>query len=446
MPSRGSYVEAGLNKAASLMRQTGLNQGEILLVSDADVSPQAVDVAQSLRREGYRIDVLAVGTEDGAPIPEAEGGFLTDKSGQVVVPRLDTAGLKRLASVGGGRYAQLTPNDRDLDALFSAEAIGALAGESDEDPYQADIWRDQGIWLTLALLPLVALAFRRGWIYLLIAGIVLPLPRAEAFEWSDLWQRPDQQGLSAFQSDAPAEAAKLFDDPQWRAAARYRAGDFKGSASSLAGIDTAEAQYNRGNGLARSGALEEAVAAYDRALALDPGHEDAAYNREIVADLLEQQKQEQEQQQQEQQQEQGEQSEDQGEQASDQSEQSESEGGQDEQNQQSSQASNDDRQGRDDQQQSDDAQSQDQSDDEQQADAEQQPEQSEPDEQQSLQASAVPEDVEEWASEQAADQWLRRIPQDPGGLLRRKFLYQYQRLGVDQDGNYVWPGDEQQPW
>ena len=50
------------------------------------------------------------------------------------------------------------------------------------------------------------------------------------------------------------------------------------------------------------------------------------------------------------------------------------------------------------------------------------------------------------ASEEAAEQCLRRIPEDPGGLLRRKFLFQYQLLGVDQDGNYVWPGDEEQPW
>ena len=59
-----------------------------------------------------------------------------------------------------------------------------------------------------------------------------------------------------------------------------------------------------------------------------------------------------------------------------------------------------------------------------------------------------PEDVEKWASEQAAEQWLRRVPQDPGGLLRRKFLYQYQRLGVDQDGNRVIEGAaaEQRPW
>ncbi len=31
------------------------------------------------------------------------------------------------------------------------------------------------------------------------------------------------------------------------------------------------------------------------------------------------------------------------------------------------------------------------------------------------------------AAEPATEQWLRRIPDDPGGLLRRKFLYQYQQ-------------------
>ena len=48
--------------------------------------------------------------------------------------------------------------------------------------------------------------------------------------------------------------------------------------------------------------------------------------------------------------------------------------------------------------------------------------------------------------EQAMEQWLRRIPDDPGGLLRRKFRHQYQRSGKDQDGNSVWPDNEVQPW
>ena len=48
--------------------------------------------------------------------------------------------------------------------------------------------------------------------------------------------------------------------------------------------------------------------------------------------------------------------------------------------------------------------------------------------------------------QQAMEQWLRRIPDDPGGLLRRKFRYQYQRQGIDQDGNQIWPNEGAQPW
>jgi Ca-activated chloride channel family protein len=36
-------------------------------------------------------------------------------------------------------------------------------------------------------------------------------------------------------------------------------------------------------------------------------------------------------------------------------------------------------------------------------------------------------DVHQKEDNQAIEQWLRRIPDDPGGLLRRKFAYQYQQ-------------------
>ena len=42
----------------------------------------------------------------------------------------------------------------------------------------------------------------------------------------------------------------------------------------------------------------------------------------------------------------------------------------------------------------------------------------------------------------AAEQWLRRIPDDPAGLLRRKFRYQY-RQRLREDGRRT--GDAQ-PW
>jgi len=441
MPSHGSLLEVGIEKAAGLLRQAGAIQGEILLITDATASPQAFSMVEALRDDGINTNVLAVGTEQGAPIPALGGGFLTDDRGQVVVPQLNADNLERLARAGGGRFARLATGDADLDRLFPDEVVGGLAANTGvgDDEREADVWRDQGIWLSLLLLPIVAFGFRRGWIYLLVAGLWLPPPAAHAFDWRDLWLRRDQQGIKAMEREAPAEAAELFDDLEWRGTAHYRAGNYEASAAALAAIDTAEGHYNRGNALARAGQLAEAIDAYDRTLELDPAHEDAEFNRELVAELLEQQQQQQQEQESSDQAEPDEGSESQSE--SDSGDEQQSEGESQGQNtpEQQPQAANEDQDSG-----SDPSQSQEESpESESEAEADDEPGE---DEQQSLQAAATPEDVEDWADEQAAEQWLRRIPQDPGGLLRRKFLYQYQQLGVDQDGNRIYPGSSVEPW
>jgi Ca-activated chloride channel family protein len=39
---------------------------------------------------------------------------------------------------------------------------------------------------------------------------------------------------------------------------------------------------------------------------------------------------------------------------------------------------------------------------------------------------------------QALEQWLNRIPDDPGGLLKRKFLYQYKQREHQDEGEVSW--------
>jgi Ca-activated chloride channel family protein len=446
MPTQGGSIAAGLEKAAALLRQTGLSRGDILLITDSEVVDADLDLAGDLAGDGFRISVLAVGTEQGAPIPRAEGGFVNDSNGQVVVPQLDAGSLRRLASVGGGRFAELAPNDRDLDTLFpavSALPLDVALDDSDAE-YEADVWLDRGLVLVLVLLPLLALSFRRGWIAVWLLVALAPVPRAHAFEWQDLWQRPDQRGLEALETAQAERAAELFENPEWRSAAQYRAGQFEASAGSLANIDSAAGHYNRGNALAKAGQLPAAIGAYDRALELDPSNEDARYNRDLVEQFLEDNPQQQQPQNQGQG-EQGQQGDSDQSQGQSGEQQEGSEGADEQQSEQGQQGETGESQA------SDGAQEQpDPSDAEQPGEegAEQNANAGEQASEEATANAAGPEDVEEWASEQAAEQWLRRVPQDPGGLLRRKFLYQYQRLGVDQNGNRVveGPAAEQRPW
>ena len=443
MPTQGSSIAAGLERAGALLEQTGLRRGDVLLLTDSEVAQRDVEAAEDLASEGFRVSVLAVGTEQGAPIPLPEGGFLTDAGGQVVVPQVDTAGLQRLASAGGGRYAALATSDRDLDTLFPAASALPLDASFDDgggEQYEADVWLDRGVVLAALLLPLLALCFRRGWISVWVLVLLAPLPRAHALEWPDLWQRPDQRGLQALEAEQAERAAELFESPEWRGTAQYRAGQFEASAASLGAVDSALGHYNRGNALARAGQVPAAIAAYDRALELDPGHEDARYNRDLLEQYLEDNPPPPQEQQGD-----GEQNQ-QGEAGGDQSQSGEQQDGEAASDQQSQQG-----------EQSEGGESQAAEDTEEQP-AEGEPQGEEGAEQnadagdeaadEAVADAASADDVEQWASEQAAEQWLRRVPQDPGGLLRRKFLYQYQRFGVDQNGNRLAGGAaaEQRPW
>jgi Ca-activated chloride channel family protein len=81
-----------------------------------------------------------------------------------------------------------------------------------------------------------------------------------------------------------------------RGAAAYRAGDYAAAENALAQRGDSDSQYNLGNALAKQQRYEDAIAAYDRALKANPRNEDAAANRKAVADFLKQQQEKKKQQ------------------------------------------------------------------------------------------------------------------------------------------------------
>jgi Ca-activated chloride channel family protein len=437
MPSRGSYPPAAIEKGRQLLEQAGVGFGEVLLIADGGSSSAAERAANELRSSGYTLSVLGVGTLQGAPIPKAGGGFVTDRSGNIAVPKLAADELKRLASAGGGRYTVLTTDDRDIDTLLSGE-IGD-ARQSDKS-VATDQWREEGPWLLLLLLPLAALSFRRGLILVLLL-IVLPLPQeAMAFGWQDLWRNKDQLGQRLLEEGNAAEAAELFADPAWRAVASYRAGDYGGSAAGFADGEDVESLYNLGNALARLGQFESAIDAYEQALEIDPDMEDAIYNRELLKDIVQQQQDSQNNQQG------GQQSENEGggAQQSETDSQSEQQGQEGSAGDSNSESQEGESSVRDEEMSQEDLEAMQQELERAAQEAEQQ--QGEAESEQSMSQAESEQMRRMQEQQQAMEQWLRRIPDDPGGLLRRKFQNQYQRMERDQDGNALWPDDEVEPW
>lgn len=287
-----------LAMAGELLAQAGATGGEVILITDAVADatgpgPTAAAAARDLAARGHRLSVLGVGTPEGAPVPGQDGGFVSDRAGAIPMARLDQVALEALAREGQGRYVDLDPGDRDTSALIDtgrAAMAAARTGVVEQEGLKSDQWREEGPWLLLALLPIAALAFRRGWLLsVLVLTLGLPPQPGWAFGWGDLWQRPDQQGASRLAAGEADAAAAQFQDPAWRAAARYRGGDYAGALTDLSDQNGPEADYNRANALARLGRLDESIAAYERTLQQAPDHADARANLELVRRLRDQQ-------------------------------------------------------------------------------------------------------------------------------------------------------------
>ncbi|MCI0916223.1 VWA domain-containing protein [Pseudomonas stutzeri] len=297
MPEAGHRADLAVQRGLELLEQGANGRGRLLLIGSSLNQQERDAIGMSLGENGQRLLILGIGTEQGAPIAQEDGSFLKDDEGAILIPRLNERTLRHFAAELGGRYQGARIDDTDLRSLGLLERNGELLNQTDTT--QLDAWLDQGYWLLLPLLLLAACAGRRGWLFCLPLLMVMP-PPASALTLQDLWLRPDQQGMRLLQAQRPADAAQRFDDPQWQGYARYLAGDFAGAAEQFAKSDTASAHFNRGNALARNDELQAAIEAYDQALELDPDLESARRNKAIVEGLLRQREEQAQQEQQEQ--------------------------------------------------------------------------------------------------------------------------------------------------
>lgn len=417
MPAQGSRPDLALDEAATLIAQADTVRGHILLLTDGVDDSRVHDAVTRLRDQGHRLSVLAIGTEGGAPISVANGGFLKDAHGSIIVPKMDEPQLRTVAQEGGGRYSRFQLDDGDVEYLMAGLTMNRMESQTEETGLQTDLWREEGPWLLFVVLPITALAFRRGYLAVLVLVFLVFPERAYSFDWDALWSNSNQRASQALAQGSPEHAAELFSDSQWKATAQYRAEQFDQAVMSLENIETPEALYNKGNALARSGRFPDAMEAYETALGLDDTHEDARYNRDLIEEFLEQQQRQQD----------GQADESDEEQQSSQ-EQSDQQG--DEQQQDASSEETDAGERSD--QQDGQEETQGDQDEAQQAQSDLD---EEPDDSSEQTLADAREDLE---SQQAYEQWLRRIPDDPGGLLRRKFLYQYQQRPQQSAENTLW--------
>ncbi|MGO1071958.1 VWA domain-containing protein [Lysobacter sp. CA199] len=258
MPGDGQRADRAIQWSARLLRQGGFARGQILLITDR-ADPRERRAADVAADQGYRVSVLGLGNSAGAPFQRPDG--------RIVMARLDVDSLRALAAEGKGRYEAITRDDSDLRALGvlapdSAE-VGARQGE------KGLAREDDGYWLLPVLMLLALFAFRRRSGVAAVVVLCLWLPMAPGHAQS-LWRRADQAAHERIEQGNQA----------------YRAGRFEQAAGLYQRADGVDAQYNLGNALARQQQYPEAIQAYDRALKLQPGMADAIANKRAVEEAM----------------------------------------------------------------------------------------------------------------------------------------------------------------
>ena len=97
-------------------------------------------------------------------------------------------------------------------------------------------------------------------------------------------RQPDrfEVALQMIESGRAGDAVYLLDDPVWRGIAEYRAERYHRALVELIKEESVLTLYNIGNAYAKVHEWQGAIAAYEKALRLDPGQKDAAHNLEVV--------------------------------------------------------------------------------------------------------------------------------------------------------------------
>ncbi|ANJ56394.1 hypothetical protein PMA3_15080 [Pseudomonas silesiensis] len=262
--------------------------GTLLLITDGADTTQLDSLDQSLSDGALQVLILAVGSEDGGIIHDANGQPRTDSDGRPALGSFDQAALKQLASALDAPLGSLTLNDDDLDWV---EMHAQQHFQSASDEQRELHWKDAGYWLCWPLLLIAFFAVRKGWSLNWMAGLLLalglgfgPAP-AEANALTDAFFTRDQQGRWAFEHEHYPQAAALFVDPYWKGIAAYNAADFDLALASFARLDTAQAYFYLGNIHVRRFKFDEAIAAYTRALKLQPQFPEATANLALAIAL-----------------------------------------------------------------------------------------------------------------------------------------------------------------
>lgn len=138
--TQGTDIARAIEMATeSFTQQEKIGRAIIVITDGEDHEGGAVEAADMALERGMRVYVLGVGSTKGSPIPDDEGGYLKDNTGQVVMSALNEQMCQDIARAGGGAYIHVDNTniaqeqlDKELAKLQKGDLATVVYSEYDE--------------------------------------------------------------------------------------------------------------------------------------------------------------------------------------------------------------------------------------------------------------------------------------------------------------------------
>jgi Ca-activated chloride channel family protein len=159
IPTQGTAIGAALQTAITSFGATESEAGRaIILITDGENhEDDAIAAAQKAQELGIQVFVVGIGKPEGSPIPKpGTNDYFKDRSGQVVVSRLNEEMCQQIAEAGNGIYVRCDNTNTAMRAL--QQGMEHIATAELESPVYADYNEQYQSFVLIALL-LIAIEF-----------------------------------------------------------------------------------------------------------------------------------------------------------------------------------------------------------------------------------------------------------------------------------------------
>lgn len=133
--TQGTDLARAISLSQSCFTQREHIGRAIIVITDGeDHEGGALEAAREAYKKGINVFILGVGTSKGAPIPDGNGGYLKDNSGQIVLSALNEQMCQQVAKAGNGVYIHVD-NTSDVQEKLNKELSKLQSGISETVVY-----------------------------------------------------------------------------------------------------------------------------------------------------------------------------------------------------------------------------------------------------------------------------------------------------------------------